>query len=89
MKLKTLYDTVIKKGSREDQRSKKAVEEALKETRKAYRKTKGVDRTAFDKERLKHPYDDTRILFGTGNEEVKNVMIGIDVGVQELFLAIK
>ncbi len=87
MKLKTFYELTVKKGLKEDPRPKSAIEEGLKKTRQEYRKIKGIDKKFFDKERLKHPYDDTRILYGSGNEEIKTIMVGIDMGVPELLLA--
>ena len=87
MKLRTIYDLVIKKGMSEDQRPKKVVEQELKQARKEYRKAKGVDRLAFDKETMRNPYADTRILYGTGDEEIKTVMVGIDIHVSEVVLA--
>ncbi|MDP8258992.1 MAG: NGG1p interacting factor NIF3 [Candidatus Aadella gelida] len=87
MDLKTLYELVIAKGLKEDLRSKEIIEKAIKKTKKEYALTKGADRTFFDKEDLKHPYNDTRILNGTGKEEIKTVMVGIDIGVAELLLA--
>ncbi|MFH1837454.1 MAG: NGG1p interacting factor NIF3, partial [Candidatus Omnitrophota bacterium] len=87
MKLKALYELAVEKGSKEDPRAQKTIDECLKKEKKEYSKIKGIDRSSFDKERLKHPYDDTRILYGTGNEDIKNVLVGIDIGVQELLLA--
>ncbi|MBD3427259.1 MAG: NGG1p interacting factor NIF3 [Candidatus Omnitrophica bacterium] len=87
MKLKTMYEQAVRKGMKEDQRPKKAIEEALKEAKKEYRQAKGVDKSTFDKERFKNPYADTRILNGTGEEQVKTVLAGIDIGVPELLLA--
>ena len=87
MKLSKLYDVIVKKGLKEDQRPKKDIDETLRKARKEYRALKGIDRQAFDGESLKNPYADTRILVGTGNEEVKNVMVGIDIGVGEVLLA--
>jgi hypothetical protein len=87
MKLRTIYELVVKKGIQEDQRPKKVIEDGLKNARKEYRKAKGIDKQTFDKESLKNPYADTRILNGSGNEDVKTVMVGIDVGVPELLLA--
>jgi len=87
MKLERLYELAIEKGIREDQRPKKEIEEALKEAKKAYRKAKGADKAAFDKDSLFNPYADTRILFGSGKEEIKTVMVGIDMEAAELVLA--
>ncbi|MGB2599459.1 MAG: NGG1p interacting factor NIF3 [Candidatus Omnitrophota bacterium] len=87
MKVRDIYDIAVKKGLKEDQRPRKVIEEGLKEARKEYRKAKGVDKATFDRENLKNPYADTRILYGSGKEEIKNVIVGIDVGVPELLLA--
>jgi hypothetical protein len=87
MKLKSIYELAVKKGLREDQRPGQVIEEGLKKARKDYRRTRGIDRDTFDMESLKHPYADTRILHGTGNEEIKTVLVGIDIGVPELLLA--
>ncbi|MFH1305048.1 MAG: NGG1p interacting factor NIF3, partial [Candidatus Omnitrophota bacterium] len=77
----------VKKGIREDMRAHKAIDEAIGKVRREYRKASGIDKTAFDRESLKNPYHDTRILYGTGEESVKNVLVGIDIGVAELLLA--
>ncbi len=87
IKFKTIYDLAVKKGIKEDLRSRGAVEETIKESKKEYRKTKGVERKTFDVEKTKQPYADTRMLYGSPDAEVKTVMVGIDIDVQELLLA--
>ena len=87
MKLKTLYELIVKKAIKEDPRPKSAIDESLKRARSEYRRATGPDKRYFDKERLTNPYSDTRILNGTGNEEIRNVMIGIDIDVGEVLLA--
>lgn len=87
MKLRKLYDEAVKKGMKEDLRPRSVVEETLKKAKKEYNKARGVDKMTFDRETLKNPYADTRILNGTGDEDIKTVMVGIDCGVPELLLA--
>ncbi len=87
MKLKTLYAEAIKKGIKEDQRPKSVIEDTLKKAKKEYAKANGIDKLTFDRDTLTNPYADTRILNGTGEEEIKTVMMGIDCGVPELLLA--
>lgn len=87
MKLRKIYELAVKKGLEEDPRPRRVIEESLREVKKNYRKSKGIDRVAFDRESLKNPYYDSRILNGSGNEEVKNVLVGIDIRVSELLLA--
>ncbi len=87
MKLKTIYELAVKKGLKEDLRTKKEIEEVLKKARSEYRKAKGVDKSTFDRENLKQPYADTRLLYGSDDLEVKNVMVGVDIHVSEILLA--
>ena len=87
MKLRTLYDTAVKNAVKMDPRPNKDIQDAIKENKKEYSKAKGVDKAYFDMESLNHPYADTRILNGSGDEEVRDVMVGIDIGVDELLLA--
>jgi hypothetical protein len=87
MKLKDLYDIAIKKAMKDDMRSKGELEKVLKETKQEYSRLSGIDKKYFDKENLIHPYSDTRILNGNGSEEIKNIMVGIDIDVAELILA--
>jgi hypothetical protein len=87
MKLRTLYDLAVAKGLSSDPRPKNAIKEDLAAAKKEFKALKGIEKKAFDKERLKHPYGDTRVLFGKDDAEVKNVLVGIDIGVGELLLA--
>jgi putative NIF3 family GTP cyclohydrolase 1 type 2 len=89
MKLRTLYDIAVANAIKMDPRSNKDVKDAIKANKKAYAKAKGADKAYFDMESLNHPYDDSRILNGSGGEEVRDVMVGIDIGVDELLLADK
>lgn len=87
MKLQEIYDLAIKKSFKEDPRSKKHVDEQIKKTKEEYSKARKIEKKTFDKERLKHPYSDTRILHGDKNAEISSVMVGIDIGPGELILA--
>ena len=87
MKIGDIYDAAIKEGIARDPRGKKEVEQELKRIKKEYQKLKGKDKEEFDKERLKNPYPDTRILYGEPHRRVKRVLVGIDIEVGELVLA--
>ncbi|MFH1846164.1 MAG: NGG1p interacting factor NIF3 [Candidatus Omnitrophota bacterium] len=87
MKLKTFYELAVNKGMQEDQRPKKAIEKELANERKSYNSKKGIEKESFDKESFKHPYHDTRILTGSGREEVKHILVGIDIDAGEILLA--
>ncbi len=87
MLLRKLYETVVSKGIEADPRGKDAVLRELEKRKDAYNELKGDDKAFFDAETLKNPYADTRILNGTGDEDVKCALLGIDMEVGEVLLA--
>ena len=89
MKLKQMFEFAIKEAIKVDPRGKKVINKQLEKIKKEYEKLPKKKKELFDKEKLWNPYDDSRILFGTGNENVKNIMVGIDIGVAEILLADK
>jgi putative NIF3 family GTP cyclohydrolase 1 type 2 len=89
MKLKDLYLVTVKEGINADLRGKEVVKRSLSRTKKSYVQLNQEKKRIFDKERLSNPYSDTRILFGNPEQEVKNILVGIDIGTGELLLADK
>ncbi len=87
MKLKKLYELVIEKGIEQDPRGKACVKKEMQKIKKQYDGLTEAEKEEFDKERLTNPYSDTRILQGTGSEEIKKVLLGIDIDVAEVLLA--
>ncbi|MDP3804740.1 MAG: NGG1p interacting factor NIF3 [Candidatus Omnitrophota bacterium] len=87
MKLIDIYKLAIKKGIDKDPRTRREINDALYKDRKEFRKSKGADRRAFDKERLSNPYADTRILYGDLNTKIRTVMVGIDMEGPEILTA--
>ncbi|MEE8329070.1 MAG: NGG1p interacting factor NIF3 [Thermodesulfovibrionia bacterium] len=87
MLLKKLYKTIVTIGIEADPRGKKLVMKSLNKRKSSYEDMKGEDKEFFDKESFTNPYADTRILNGTGDEEVKAALIGIDMEMAELLLA--
>jgi hypothetical protein len=87
MKLIDIYDIAIKKGMEKDPRSEALIKKSLTLRKKEFNKLKGPDKAAFDKESLKNPYADTRILYGDPNTEIKTIIVGIDMEMPELLLA--
>src|SRR3989344_2587778 len=87
MKLRQMYELAVQYGIDADPRGRKAVEAELKKAKKCYDELKKDEREDFDKEALRNPYADTRILNGNGNENVKRIIAGIDMEVGELLLA--
>ena len=87
MKLKELYELIIRKGIEFDPRGEETANKELEKARKAYSKLNEKEKKEFDAESLKNPYPDTRILYGSPDTQVKNILIGIDMEVGELLLA--
>ncbi len=87
MKLRDFYAKAIEIGIANDPRAKKKVLSKLKRAKKTYENLKGKEKEFFDKESLKNPYSDSRILFGKGSETIRNVLTGIDMEVGEILLA--
>jgi putative NIF3 family GTP cyclohydrolase 1 type 2 len=89
MKLKDLYLFVVKEGINADLRGKEVVKKALSKTKKSNEQLNREKKDDFDQEKLFNPYSDTRILFGKPEQEVKSILVGIDIGAGELLLADK
>ncbi len=87
MKLKAIYDMVLKLGVEADPRGRAYVKKELKKEDEAYKKLKGDEKKEFDKERLINPYADTRMLYGGANREIKRALVGIDMTTGEVVLA--
>lgn len=87
MKLKHLYKRAIEIGIDADPRGKKHIEKMLKKYEDRAKKLEGFEKEIFDHERTWNPYSDCRIINGTGEEEIKVVMIGIDMEAPEVLLA--
>lgn len=87
MKLKKLFESAVAHGIDSDPRGRKAVEKLLKKQKDRYAKLEGKEKELFDEERTWNPYSDSRVIYGTGEEEVKTLMIGIDFETQEVLLA--
>lgn len=87
MKLSKLYKRTIEIGMEADVRGKKQLEKMLKKHADRYKKLEGREKEMFDEERTWNPYSDSRIINGTGDEEVQRLMIGIDIETPEMLLA--
>ena len=87
MKLKDLFKLAIEKGIDTDPRGREKVLEELDKRRKKYDNLEQDKKDEFDVERLVNPYDDSRILWGDPDTEIKSVLVGIDIDTAELVLA--
>ncbi|MDI6729788.1 MAG: NGG1p interacting factor NIF3 [Thermodesulfovibrionales bacterium] len=87
MKLSEFYKKAISTGIDNDPRGKDFVLKELERRKKDYENLKPKEKETFDMEGLENPYPDSRILYGTGNEDVKTILVGIDIEVGEVLLS--
>jgi len=87
VRLRKFYEAVVAAGIEADPRGRKAVMKSLEKTKKAHKDMKKDEKEFFDAESLHNPYADTRILHGTGEEEIRTALVGIDMETAEVLLA--
>ena len=87
MRLIDLYQKCIYLGIEYDPRPVEEIEKNLARVAKQYEDLKDQEKQYFDRERLKNPYADTRILNGDPEVEVNRIFAGIDIEAQEIILA--
>lgn len=83
-----IYKLAIKKAISADLRGQGAVQRLLQRTAKKYKESNKEEKEFFDEDALFNPYADSRVLVPT-NRKIKKVLVGIDIGVSELWLADK
>lgn len=86
MKLKSIYQEIIKKGIESDIRGREGIERYLKDRKDIYNKLSEEKKEFFDQDTFVNPFADTRILNGNPEDEIKSIMVGVDVNEAELLL---
>jgi len=87
MTVKEIYKLAIKMGIKADFRGEKKIKKMLQRKREKYKEMSEKERKGFDKEALKNPYLDSRILNITENKDVNKVLVGVDIEPAEILLA--
>ncbi|MDD3896271.1 MAG: hypothetical protein PHU04_00280 [Candidatus Peribacteraceae bacterium] len=87
MKLEQLFRIGVEAGIAADPRGKKRIEKELKKYQDKKKKLEKEELKFFDEERTWNPFSDSRIIAGTGKEDVKRLMVGIDIETAEMLLA--
>lgn len=85
VKLEELHEFAIEEGKKEDPRSGEQIEEELEKRKEKYEDLEGIKKEMYDKDRLKNPYSDTKVIYG-GGRDLQKLAIGIDMEVQEILL---
>jgi hypothetical protein len=82
-----MYEIAVARGIDADPRGREAVMKDLDMRKTLYEDLKQDEKEFFDMENLNNPYADSRILHGSGDEDVKTALVGIDMEMAELLLA--
>lgn len=85
MKIKSIYQLAILMGKNSDIRGD-YLNTIMRNKLTSFEKLSEDEKDFYDQEQLSNPYNDTRILVGTGEEEISTVFCGIDVETAEILL---
>ena len=87
MKLEKLFRRAVEIGMKADVREKAYFDKYFKKQKEKKKKLDGWHKDIFDDERTWNPFPDCRIINGSGNEDIKTLMVGIDIETPEVLLA--
>ena len=87
MTLREIYNLGIEMGMLADPRDKSRLDKILGQNKQKFNDLKNEEHFEFDKERLTNPYDDSRLLYEGKNQEIKRLMVGIDIDPAEVIMA--
>jgi len=87
MTTKEIFDLALKIGVKNDPRGKTEIKRILKQNREDYKELPKKKQPEYDKEKFENPYSDSRFLTGDKKAKVKRVLVGIDIGTEEVLLA--
>ena len=87
MTIQEIYKLAINLGISADPRGKERIKKILKKEKEDFSELKKSEKEEYDRERLKNPYTDSRILLGDPNKKIKRALVGLDIDVSEVLLA--
>lgn len=87
VKLYEIYELAVKMGIEKDVRGSEEIERLLNRNQRELERAEEKDCTYIDRQTLTNPFSDTRILYGTGEEEITSIFCGIDMETPEIILA--
>lgn len=89
MTLKEIFNLGIKMGINADPRTDESLKRFLEERKEEYNSFSEQNKKLYDKERMIHPYSDSRILYGDQNQIMRTILAGIELRKTEDFLLAK
>jgi len=87
MNIQDIHNLSIRMGIESDFRGKDGIQKLLEHKKKKFERLSEKEKTEFDKESLENPYMDSGILHVAENKEIKKILVGIDVGPEEILIA--
>lgn len=87
MTIQEIQNLSIKMGMESDFRGLVGVQKLLENKKSKFLKLSLKEQEEFDKEALENPYLDSGIYNISENKEIKRVLVGIDIGPEEILLA--
>lgn len=87
MKIQDIQKLSIKMGIDSDFRGSDGVQKLLDGKKQKFEKLSGKDKEEFDKDALENPYLDSGVYNIADDKEIKRVLVGIDVGSDEILIA--
>ncbi len=87
MTIQEIQNLSIRMGMESDFRGKEGVQKLLDNKKAGFLKLSLKDQEEFDKEALENPYMDSGVYHVSENKEIKRVLVGIDIGPEEILLA--
>lgn len=87
MKIAEIFKLALQMGQAADLRGTEKVAKILERKKKEYEKLDAKRKADFDQEALTNPYLDSAILNVANDQEIKKVLVGIDMDPAEILLA--
>ncbi|MEI6499339.1 MAG: glutamate synthase-related protein [bacterium] len=86
MNVREIFELAIEQGIDNDPRGRAKVEKLMKKRQSEYAELTETKREEYDVDKLTNPYSDSAIHYDNG-KGIKRVLVGIDIGVEEILLA--
>jgi len=87
MKIQEIHNLFTKMGMDADFRGKDGVQKLLNHKKSKFQKLSLKEQEEFDKEALENPYLDSGVYNIADDKEIKKVLVGIDIGPEEILIA--
>jgi putative NIF3 family GTP cyclohydrolase 1 type 2 len=87
MKIQQIHNLSIKMGMVADFRGQEEVQKFLDTRKKKYETLLEKQKKDFDKDSLENPYLDSGVYNIADDKEIKKVLVGVDVGPEEILIA--